>query len=320
MPFDNEEITIPSKLMQYQGCQRGTPAPGERVSVDVDLHQCQRPISIASITKWAHNAKEFDWNLFGYVTVVELKDGTQKLINGQHRRQLQRWLLPDIKEMPAHIVKVTDDPKEADRYASYLFTAMNGVFTKKITPEDNLWAGVVGELDWAMRTKTYLDNAKLACGRVNEEIHGYTTKRDAFERSMQYDPDATVWATQLIKKAAPNVKMINGQVLKGLTRLVTIKKDGERVYEEYMWSHTNTGKTFEKWFVDWIQLSGTIKVAEFGEYKSNGKNGSLWENGVAYGLVSTFRKSLALSRKEHLAGSVGPAKAVWQRSAYINDE
>ena len=163
MPLDyNEEIPIPSKLMQYQGCQRGTPAPGDRVCIDVDLHECQRSISIASITKWAHNAKEFDWNLFGYVTVVEQADGTQKLINGQHRKQLLRWLLPDIKAMPAHVVKVPEDPKEADRYAAYLFTAMNGVLTKRITPEDNLWAGVIGELNWAMHTKKYLDAAEIA--------------------------------------------------------------------------------------------------------------------------------------------------------------
>ena len=80
-----------------------------------------------------------------------------------------------------------------------------------------------------------------------------------------------------------------------------------------MWPHTNTGHEFEKWFVNWVQMNGSIKVAEFGENKSNSEKASLWENGVAYGLVSTFRKSLAYSRKEHLAGSVGPAKALWQR-------
>ena len=212
-----EELPIPNKLKKYETCQSGTMAPGEMAPIDTPDHICQRPLHPQRVINWASQSKEVDWNLFGYVTVVRLADGSLRSINGKHRMQLVKWLLPEVKKVPAHIIDCNDD-----KYAAKLFTAMNGTHSTQLSGEELLWAGCIAELAWAMYTKKFLDLAELSCGMVNEDIYPHSIKRAIFEKSLSYSEEGTMHAVNLFKKAYPTKEVVEGQIICGMPSSVLV--------------------------------------------------------------------------------------------------
>jgi len=321
---EGEEPKCPKSLEKYKGHEYGKPATTAKdsmVPVDTTMHDVQRSFDTATATKTLLKHKGIDWNMFGYVTVVRKKNGEMKLLDGQHRCQMVKWMLPEQTHVPAHIIDVEDvqfDNLTADEYSSFLFARRNGSASKRLTPEELLWAEIhCRDLD-ALRTARVLDMADLSCGQYNKHLNDYKVKRPIFERSYNYSIEGTVAAVNLIKEAFPMHKTIDGQILCGLARLFSIKKDGKFVYEDYMNENKLSGQAFKNWFVNIIGRSGCGPKGLHYDNLKNNNAANAWEIAVAYGIAQQFANSLMEDR--YLAKPIGPAHKLWNSKPNNNDD
>jgi len=302
-----ESLPRPKKLESLVGKDNGTkPAQGfSMVPVDLPNHMSQRPLKPIQITKWALESNGFDWNLFGYITVVCNSDGVMTKLNGQQRCQMCQWLLPDVKEVPAHIIYT-----DSDAYAATLFYQMNDVNMAQLTGEELLWAEIIAERPQALYVKEYLEAADLSCGMFRENDTEYKTKRAIFERSLKYSEEGTLAAVDLIREAYSKSKLIDGQVMCGLARLFSIKSNGEYVYDNYANTNTRIGKLFKEWFIQQA-YHRRLKDLHYDNYK-NLNASSAWENGCAYGLAKDFTNWLGNKGLRRLAQPLAPVKNVYE--------
>lgn len=287
-PSNDTSIDLPKNIKHFVGAQRGVMAPGDRVSVDTPMNITQRGLHRKDIYKWIEKHKGVDWNLFGYVTVVQFPNGDREMINGQHRTDLVKMVLPEQTEVPAHIINIEDQD-----YAAKLFAAMNGGSSRKLTTEELFWSEVIGKEPFALYVKEQLEKMNLACGKVNEGKGRKQVKYPNFTKCLKMGEDATAVAVSLIDNAYPD-QGIDDQVLSGVTRLLSLKE-----YAEYADSDTTLGKQFEEWFTGSLADNHQLTELRFNLYK----NTSQWYNGVAFGLAKKFshfqkrrnRKSIPIS-------------------------
>jgi hypothetical protein len=273
MEQHTQAIKMPKKLEQYIGAIRGDMAPGERIPVDTEMDAAQRDLQIPNIWRYAEKSKGVDWNLFGYATAVRYKDGTLKLINGQHRIELVKYFAPEITEVPAHIIDTNDS-----RYAAQLFAKMNGTASRSLSSEQLFWAEVIGEEADALFYKSVLERSNLKCGKVNEGNGRKKVKFANFVKAVKMGVDETIRAAELIDYAYPKYGM-NDTLLSGMARLFSHSS-----YEELMDPETKIYKEFEDWFVNILPMVMTIQDLSFREYR----NTHQWHDGVAYGLYQKF--------------------------------
>ena len=259
----------------------GQPAPGKTVSVDTPLHEVQRPLHEASIRKYINKIGTIDWNMFGYVTVVEYPDGSQRVIDGQHRISLVKTLSPGTKQVPAHIIKI-NNTEDAAQYFAFL----NGVMIRKITNEELLWAEVIARDPDALNTFRVLQRADLSCGQVNPGFK--KVKRVVFEKCIKLSEENTVLASKLIKQAYPNNDNID-LLLHGLVHLLSVPED------ENLSKDLTLGKMFKEWFVERLPEGRDYKDACFKQYQNN----SQWQIGIAYGLMEVFDTYMKRKGKSH---------------------
>lgn len=297
-------LPIPSELVKYQGTEYGTPATtqvGQTIPIDIQMHVTQRDISTRDIIKWCHKHQGVDWNLFGYATAVKLPDGTLKLINGQHRIQLVKWLLPEVTEVPAHIIQTSDDA-----YIGSMFADMNGGCQRRLTPEDLLWAEIIGGDPKALNIQHWLQCAGLACGKVNAVNDNPQVSRATFEACLGYSESATVYAVDLFNSTWKKRKKIDSQVVTGLTLLFSMPD-----YQVYSDTSTRAGQEFRTWFQTLPMAGITLDDIKFTEYKNMAAS-SRWELGFVYGIVQKFNRSMVAQGKGHICEPSGPAKKMWQ--------
>lgn len=278
----SNDLPLPKVLEKFVGIEIGQPAQAEMVSVDIPMHVAQRDISTRDIIKWVTKSKGFDWSLFGVATVVENSKGEQTCLDAQHRLQMIRWILPDVKQVPAHIIR-TDD----EAYASMVFAGKNGTMTRRINAEELFWAQTIEGDKWALHLKDLLEIADIACGKVNAGPDRKTVKYASFDKSVKMGADETLYAIELWTTAYPKSN-IQAQVMCGLTKLFTLKK-----YEDQGNPDTEIGQLFYEWFTQ--NVPGNYKPIElnFAEYH----NTNVWHNGVAYGLQKKF--NIWLDNKGH---------------------
>lgn len=297
------EIPCPAELEKYQYCTRGKPATGESISVDTPLHVAQRDISISDIKKWAHKHQGIDWNLFGYATAVKHSDGTLELINGQHRIQLVKWLLPDVQVVPAHIIEIGTDGND---YIGKLFADMNGGSQRRLTPEDLLWAEVIGRESKALHVKKCLEAAGLACGKVNAVNDNPQVSRHTFEACLAYGEASTFTAVNLFVSAFKPRGKIDSQIVTALTLMFSLTD-----YADYADISTRAGLEFHSWFQA-LPLAGySVKDLHFDEYKNKGASNK-WENGAVYGFVQRFAMAMRAQGKGQVVKPTGTAKSLYQ--------
>jgi hypothetical protein len=286
---------LPKNLHQFIGNQRGKMAPGLKIPVDTEMNVTQRDLHARDIFKWIEKHQGVDWNLFGYATAVRFPDGTLELINGQHRITLVKWMLPDVKEVPAHIIDITDQD-----YAAKLFSAMNGGSARKLNTEELFWAEVIGKDPYALYVRDQLVKMNLACGKVNEGVGRKQVKYPNFVKCLKMGEDATAKAVELIDSAYPG-QGIDDQVLSGVTRLLSLTD-----YADLGDCDTNIGIQFEQWFTKNLADSHQLSELRFNEYK----NTSQWYNGVAYGLAKKF--SHYQKRKNRAGINLKVVKAIYE--------
>jgi len=276
----SNNIALPKKLQKYIGQQRGKPAGTHKENVDwipvnTPMNETQRDLHINDVFKWIEQHKGVDWNLFGYATAVRYNDQSLELINGQHRIELVKMLLPDQMWVPAHIIDISDDHE----YAAKLFAAMNGVSSRKLTSEELFWAECISKDPFALYVKTWLERCDIACGKVNGGNKRKNVKHGGFVKCLRMGEEATAKAVELIDAAWPD-QGIDDQVLVGLARLLSLDE-----YSDMAKPETKIGADFEQWFVEQFGMNHRISDARFNEYK----NTMQWFNGVAYGIAQRFR-------------------------------
>lgn len=299
---NDDTYELPQKLKHFIGSQKGTMAPGDRVSVDTPMNMVQRTLHRKDIIKWIEKHKGVDWNLFGYVTVVQFPNGTREMINGQHRTELVKIVLPDQQEVPAHIIHIDDQD-----YAAKLFAAMNGGSSRKLTTEELFWSEVIGKEPYALYVKQQLEKMDLACGKVNEGATRKQVKYPNLVKCLKMGEDATAVAASLIDSAYPD-KGIDDQVFSGLTRLLSLKE-----YEDYGDNETILGKQFEEWFTGSLADTHRLTELRFNQYK----NTSQWYVGVAYGLAQKFAHYQR--QKNRKAVSIKLIKDIYEAGIARND-
>lgn len=293
---DAKLANIPKTYHDYFGEQIGEPAPGSRVSVDTQIDESQRDIHIPSLLKYIKKSGGINWDLFGYITVVEYPDGRQTVIDGQHRLELVKTFSL-VDEVPAHIIQVDDE-----KYAAKLFAAMNGVQTRNITPEQLFWAQVIAEDPLALDIKATLEAADLSCDRVNAGPNRKNVKYTNFYKCYKMSPAATIRAARLIDLAYPDREM-NDLLLSGMTRLLSRSE-----YEDLMNSKTRLYHHFDEWF---LGLGNFLPISQL-SFKDL-RNCNHWHDGVAYGLYQLF----AVYQRKHnrMHPSVKPLKQTYEANS-----
>ncbi len=290
-------VTLPPRLNHCYGKIRGTPAEGDKVSVDTPMAYAQRPYNEADVIRYIDKSQGLDWNLFGHVTVIErFSDGKRFMINGQHRTGLAITIDPSIKEVPAHIIK-TDD----EEYAARLFGLMNGVASRNVSAEQLLWAEVLSKDPDALNIKRILELCDVACGKVNEAPGRKQVKRAGFVKCIAFGEKETILAVNLIKKAYPKTDNFDN-LLSGLVRLLTLAD-----YKDLSNSKYKIGERFQDWFTNIMPLVLSYKEATFPKYRQGP-----WYNGIAYGIMKTFK--IYLNREEWAGPAVDPIKKIYEKS------
>jgi hypothetical protein len=273
-----QAVELPDNLKHIIGKSRGKPAPGDRIPVDTPLTDSQRPFYPNEVIKNLESTGLFDWNLFGYATAVRHSDGTLELVDAQHRFSKVKTILPNVTEVPAHIID-TDDPE----YVATLFWKLNA--TRHVTREERVWAEVVARNPEALKVKEALELCDLAIGRVNQGLKADGTPRPQikvanFEKCLKFGLTHTIRASYLIQKYYPKAKKGFDQQLSGLTRLLSLKS-----FNSLSNSRLVNGQRFEQWFAG-LPQNLSIGDLKFKQYH----NTSNWYNGTAYGMAKKFRR------------------------------
>lgn len=268
-------VVLPESLKHLIGQVTGNKAPClQEVSVDTPMDPSQRDFNPNDVVKYISKSQGLDWNLFGYVTVVENPKTKQRtMINGQHRTSIVKTLAPIVKTVPAHIIS-TDDPQ----YAAKLFAYLNGVASRNVSREQLLWAEVLaGDAD-AIATQQKLIYCDLACGKVNAGKGIKQVSRATFEKCIKLGLDETKYAVSLISRAYPERDNFDN-LLHGLVRLLSIPQ-----YRPLMDTTKTLGKMFEQWFVNTLPDG----YPSYKDATSIVTRTDPWQNSIAYGLYKTF--------------------------------
>ena len=288
-----EAIPMDDKLsaITYAKKPKGTPAGDpitQRVSVDSEMFVAQRPFHPKNVRDFIVKTDgRLDWNLFGFVTAVKLKDGTTKIVNGQHRISLVKTLDPTITEVPAHIIH-EDDPE----YIAKLFGYMNGGASRPVTREERLWAEIIANDPTALKTAYWLKKCKLACGMVNQyDDKGRPTdwiqvNVAGFEKCLKHSETATEMAVDLIKKAFPKQKKNIDQQLLGLVVFLTTNE-----YRDILTPTKVISSRFIEFFTKDLPKIMKFEALKFKVYRNTSK----WEVGIAYGIAKKFRHWLEVN-------------------------
>lgn len=292
---------IPKSVEQYIGCERGTWAPGPRVSVNVPMSRCQREYKEQNVFKYIVRKKGLDRDLFGYVTVLQRKsDGAQACVNGRHRIGVATTVNPLITEVPAHIIEVDD--AEFETYGATNFVDINanysnGGVTKSLTNEEIFWAQIIAQDPEALHHKQVLEAAGLRCGRVNEANSRYPVEYATFVKCVKLSDTATIRAAELLIKG---FNRVSTDVLHGLVLLLSLPE-----YQDLGNPKRAIGRHFEHWLTVSLPSFISISNLKFECYRQGA-----WQRGVAYGIVQAFAQ--AQRNKGLSAPAVTPMEELWK--------
>jgi hypothetical protein len=278
-------VVLPESLKHLIGQVTGTKAPGlKEVSVDTPMDPSQRDFNPNDVIKYISKTQGLDWNLFGYVTVIENpKTGVQTMINGQHRTSIVKTLGPMVKTVPAHIIY-----SDSQEYAAYAFAGLNGVLSRNVSREQLLWAEVLSGDPDAIKTQQKLIYCDLACGKVNAGPKHKQVSGATFEKCIKLGLDETKFAAALIAQGYPEREDFDN-LLYGMVRLLSLNS-----YTGLMDPSKTLGKMFVEWFVQSFSQNHTYKESTTIVTRTDP-----WCNSIAYGLYSKFWDWMKKKGKGH---------------------
>lgn len=266
------------QLAKYRGQVKGQPCSIEQLDIDsLTLNKTQRMLDQQHAWRCIKQAGGLDWHLFQPLNVVRKSTGQVEVIDGQHRLEILRMVMPEQKTAPCRVIE-TDDDREAAR----LFTQLNLKLIKRVKDTDLLWAEIIEGDRKALKIEKVLKDLGLRTGRVNQDQGTMSVDLPNFRRSLNWGEAETRRAVGLYQQAWPEEKQINGDVLTGMVRLLTFDH-----YRKDLAPGTMYGDDFDHWFVAVFQHLD-VNRAKYENYR-NARSG--WYDGVAWGLLEDFTAS-----------------------------
>lgn len=116
------------------------------VSVDTPPVKAQRKLYTNRSDNYLKEVGAFDWNLFGIPIVAEYPCGKQRILDGGHRVDLLKKVMPERKQVTVSIVKVKDEAE-----ASVLFHRLNGTCIKTVNKQEQFIAKFLGKESYALK-------------------------------------------------------------------------------------------------------------------------------------------------------------------------
>jgi len=180
--------------------------------VDVDRNY-QRPLKGKLVERIL---RTFSWQKFGAVVLSRKEDGRFNVVEGQHRWKAAA-MHPDIKEIPAVIVRHEDVKDEADSFLSINRDRM------AVTSVERYWAGLTAGDKDMMAISRVLQAA--GCDVVPEQGHyrpNLTNSIGAVQRALQrFGHGATRRALLVIRAAWPDDNnALRGTLILALARII----------------------------------------------------------------------------------------------------
>ena len=266
------------QLDKYRGQVKGQPCRIEELTIAaLTLNPCQRILDQQHAWQCVRRAGGLDWNLFQPLNVVRKSTGQLEVIDGQHRLEILRMVLPEQKTVQCRVIE-TDSNQEAAR----LFTQLNLKLIKRVKDTDLLWAEIIEGDERALKTEKFLVDNELSTGRINQEQAKNTVDLPSLRRCLQWGVKETARAVALFRQAWPLERVINGDVLTGMVRLLTFDH-----YREDLAENTMYGEDFDRWFVAVFQHLD-VNRAKYENYRQARAG---WFDGVAWGLLEDFTAS-----------------------------
>jgi len=275
--------STPRDIQPYVGVTFGSKPTITEISLsDIDLDESQRYYNENNAKNYIKYVKGFDWNLFGVPTVVKYPDGTFKCVNGQHRIEILKMLLPGVDKIDVHLIDFSQlSEKQATVKSALLFSNTNGRTISKVKAEELFWADVVAEDSDALHLQDVLMACGFSCGKVNFVPSATKSVKFAnFKKCVDLSEEATIYAAKLIEDTWPEERKFNDILFIGLVRLFTTPG-----YESLMDPSTTCGAEFEQWFLNLGVLGINGKTLRFMNYRENGD----WAKGAAYGIFSMYK-------------------------------
>lgn len=292
-----------SKIETLVGNSHGTPAPGARISVNTPLAPMQRNLNRKKVEEYAVKSNGVDWNLFGYATAVRFPDGRLEVINGQHRIDVVKQVLPDVKEVPAHIIDVTDA-----QYAAILFDYMNGGASAALKSEEQFFAKIHAGDKFSLNLERVLNKTKFSVGKVNS--NGGTNreiKYANFVKCVKFGETAFLQAADIISTTWPSGR-VSDNLLSGLSRLFGLDE-----YKDIGDPGTRIGRDFRSWIKALADNGISQRQLEFRSLRNNGP----WYDACAYGVARQFLKNQRRQNKASV--KIETIKAIWEAPAKEDD-
>lgn len=272
----SQTTKTPKSIAKYVGVEWGVWAPGDRIPVDIELAECQRPYRAQNVYKYIAKVGGLDKNLFGYATAVRRKsDGKLALINGQHRINLVKIISPNTKTVPAQIIDVEDE--DFVTYGSKYFARSNGVVSKGLSNEELFKSCVLGNDEEALDILRVARIANVSIGEINKTVTAAPVKYAGFVKCLKLGEGATIRSIELLKAGFGR---INDDVLHGLVYLLANDH-----YKDLADPNKAVGKHFETWLTKAVPMFHDLDDLTFKKYRQGP-----WQKGVAYGIAKSFAK------------------------------
>lgn len=285
-------------IEKYVGSSYGQPAPGNTIPVNTPLAEMQRKLNRKKVEEYIVLSKGVDWNLFGYATAVRFPNGDLKVINGQHRIEVVKEVLPGVKEVPAHIINVTDA-----QYAAGLFDKMNGAASATLKSEEQFFARIHAGDTNANALKTVLEKTSFSVGQVNDLPGNRAIKYANFVKCVKFSEIAFLQAAKVIDEVWPDGP-VDDNLLSGMARLFSLEP-----YTEV----ANPSRPIGGRFIEWLKSCKTVGISQKQLAFKSLRNAGPWYDAAAYGLARSFFKR---ERSENRpAPKVSYIKSIWESHA-----
>ena len=289
------------KIEAYLGRESGTPAPGNTVPVNTPMAISQRDLNTKRVDEYICKHGGVNWDLFGYVKAMRLPNGGLVIIDGQHRINLVKRVLPRTECVPAHIVEGT-----AELAAKY-FDDLNSGSTKTLNSEEKFWAKLQAGDAFAKMIADCVQHTDYALGKFNKQGNTVNLKYANTVKAIRMGKDHFLTACAVTHTVWPQQTGVDN-LISGMTRLF-------QVYPELGNPELKIHHNFVQWLRD---LKRTLNVKpknlEFKKYRNNGA----WYDAVAYGLA---RKYFQMIRERgHTTPPLNKIKEIWEQGARSDDD
>lgn len=286
-----------NKYEKLVGKSYGTPAPGNRVNVNTALAFSQRDLKMQKVKDYAFQQNGVNWDHFGYVKVVQYDNGKLEILDGQHRLQLVKDLLPEVREVPAHIIHGTPE------YAAQTFVDLNDIGITPLSAEEKFWALVVAKESKALLLQNVLEKTRYSIGKVNAKEDHRPLRFPNAKKAIGFGASAFIRSCAICDEVWPKGR-ISDQLISGMSRLLSIPE-----YEDVGNPNRKIGRDFVQWlhFVNKAIPSNVQTALEFGKLQNKGP----WYNATAWGLCSAFMKRQRYEGKPSI--NIKTMKDIWDK-------